>query len=87
MTVGSLTSIVIPARDAAKFLPRTFESVLSRPPSRWEALVVDDRSVDATPAIMASYAARDALCCNQIRRRERSLATSAFRTHCLEQHP
>lgn len=57
--VGSLTSIVIPARDAAKTIARTLESVLSQSHSRWEALVIDDGSVDATPEIIASYAARD----------------------------
>lgn len=59
MTAGSLTSIVIPARDAAKTIARTLESVLSQSHSRWEALVVDDGSVDATPEIIASYAAGD----------------------------
>lgn len=60
MTANPLTSVVIPARDAEKTIVRTFESLLVQTEARWEALVVDDGSVDATPTIMASYAAGDA---------------------------
>ena len=60
MTAGSLTSIVIPARDAEKTIARTLESLLAQTDPRWEALIVDDDSVDATPAIVDGYAARDA---------------------------
>ncbi|MBR0697914.1 trifunctional glycosyltransferase/class I SAM-dependent methyltransferase/polysaccharide deacetylase [Bradyrhizobium lablabi] len=60
MTAGSLTSIVIAARDAEKTIARTLESLLAQSAPRWEALIVDDGSVDATPAIVDGYAARDA---------------------------
>jgi len=60
MTSGSLTSIVIPARDAEKTIARTLESLLAQTDPGWEALIVDDGSVDATSAIVAEYAARDA---------------------------
>src|SRR5260370_22693613 len=60
MTAGSLTSIVIPARDAEKTIARTLESLLAQTDPRWEALIVDDGSVDATPAIVDGYAVRDA---------------------------
>src|SRR5207302_5830729 len=59
MTANPLTSVVIPARDAEKTIVRTFESLLVQTDARWEALVVDDGSVDATPTITASYAAGD----------------------------
>ncbi|WP_027552899.1 trifunctional glycosyltransferase/class I SAM-dependent methyltransferase/polysaccharide deacetylase [Bradyrhizobium sp. Cp5.3] len=60
MTATSLTSIVIPARDAEKTIPRTLESLLAQTDPEWEALIVDDGSLDATPAIVAGYTARDA---------------------------
>ncbi|WGR97253.1 glycosyltransferase [Bradyrhizobium sp. ISRA443] len=59
MMAGSLTSIVIPARDAEKTIARTLESLLGQTDPGWEALIVDDGSVDVTPAIIAEYAARD----------------------------
>jgi glycosyltransferase involved in cell wall biosynthesis/peptidoglycan/xylan/chitin deacetylase (PgdA/CDA1 family) len=59
MTAYPLTSIVIPARDAEKTIAETLDSLLAQSVSNWEALVVDDGSVDATSAIVAEYAARD----------------------------
>jgi peptidoglycan/xylan/chitin deacetylase (PgdA/CDA1 family)/SAM-dependent methyltransferase len=59
MMVGSRTSIVIPSRDAEQTIARTLESLLAQTDPGWEALIVDDGSVDATPAIVAGYAARD----------------------------
>ncbi|OAF15435.1 hypothetical protein AYJ54_39330 [Bradyrhizobium centrolobii] len=60
MTAGSLTSIVIAARNAEQTIARTLDSLLAQADPKWEALIVDDGSVDATPAIVAGYAARDA---------------------------
>ncbi|WP_426434890.1 glycosyltransferase [Bradyrhizobium genosp. P] len=60
MTPGPLTSIIVPARDAEKSIARTLESLLAQTDARWEALIVDDGSIDATPAIIAGYAAHDA---------------------------
>src|SRR5881394_2719004 len=59
MTANSLTSVVIPARDAKKTLRRTLESLLAQTRQRWEAFIVDDGSVDGTSTIIADYAARD----------------------------
>src|SRR5260221_7700949 len=59
MTASSLTSVVIPARDAIKTLRRTLESLLAQTCPRWEAFIVDDGSVDGTSTIIADYAARD----------------------------
>lgn len=49
--------LITPARDEAAYLERTIEAVLaqSRRPDLW--LVVDDGSTDATPEILARYAA------------------------------
>jgi len=54
-------SVVIPAFNAAAFLPKAIESALdqSLPPA--EVIVVDDGSTDGTAAVMASFGSR--ICC------------------------
>jgi peptidoglycan/xylan/chitin deacetylase (PgdA/CDA1 family)/GT2 family glycosyltransferase len=52
-------SVIIPARNAARTLAQTFESLIAQTVSDWEALVVDDGSSDETGAIIARYAAAD----------------------------
>jgi peptidoglycan/xylan/chitin deacetylase (PgdA/CDA1 family)/trans-aconitate methyltransferase len=59
MIADRRTSVVIPARDAEKTISQTLDSLLAQTDSGWEALVVDDGSVDGTSAIVAEYAARD----------------------------
>jgi peptidoglycan/xylan/chitin deacetylase (PgdA/CDA1 family) len=59
MMSDPLVSVVIPARDAEATIARTFDCLLEQTDFRWEALVIDDGSVDATPAIIADHAARD----------------------------
>jgi glycosyltransferase involved in cell wall biosynthesis len=59
MMSDPLTSVVIPARDAQQTLAQTLESLLAQTDPAWEALVIDDGSVDATSAIIADYAGRD----------------------------
>jgi hypothetical protein len=53
------TSIIIAARDAERTLGETLDSLRAQTDPDWEALVVDDGSTDATPHIIADYAARD----------------------------
>jgi poly-beta-1,6-N-acetyl-D-glucosamine synthase len=50
--------LVSPCRDEARYMRRTLDSVLrqTRPPDSW--IIVDDGSRDATPQILAEYAAR-----------------------------
>lgn len=60
MTEGPLTSVVIPARNAEKTIERTLQSLVAQTYSSWEALIVDDGSVDATSSVVARYASRDA---------------------------
>jgi glycosyltransferase involved in cell wall biosynthesis len=58
--IDSVTvSVVLPVRNGARFLSQALDSVISqtRPPD--EIIIIDGRSTDDTPAIIASYAARD----------------------------
>jgi biofilm PGA synthesis N-glycosyltransferase PgaC len=50
--------IISPCRDEAQFVRLTLESVVNqnRPPDLW--IIVDDGSRDATPDLIAPYAAR-----------------------------
>ncbi len=54
-------SILLPVRDEADFIRRCLESVQAQdyPADRLEILVVDGRSQDGTPAIVAAFAAAD----------------------------
>lgn len=53
-------SIIIPAHNVEKVLPRCLDSILGQSIPDWEALVVDDGSTDATAAVLDRYAAQDA---------------------------
>lgn len=50
-------SVLVPARNEARGIAALLESVLAEPVH--EVLVCDDRSTDATPAIVTAFAARD----------------------------
>ncbi len=54
-------SIIVPARNEERNLPILLPSLLAQtyPHDRYEVIVVDDQSTDATPAILAEAAARD----------------------------
>ena len=56
----STVSIIIPAHNVEHVLPRCLDSLLAQHYKDWEAIVVDDGSTDATPAILDQYAAHDA---------------------------
>ncbi|HZK04742.1 MAG TPA: glycosyltransferase family A protein [Actinomycetaceae bacterium] len=53
-------SIVIPAYDAASYLPRCIDSLLAQTERSLQVIVVDDGSTDETPALADRYAALDA---------------------------
>lgn len=53
-------SVVMPAYNAAAYITRSVESVLQQDMPSWELWVVDDGSTDATAALVAELAARDA---------------------------
>lgn len=50
--------LITPCRDEAEYARRTLDSVVGQsvPPAQW--VIVDDGSTDATPAILAEYAAK-----------------------------
>ncbi len=52
-------SVVIPARDEARALPRTLRTLLAQDVPGLEVVVVDDRSTDGTGAVAAEAARRD----------------------------
>lgn len=53
---GPLVSVLIPARNEARNIRRCVQAVLAQDYPNFEVLVLDDRSSDATPAILAELA-------------------------------
>jgi peptidoglycan/xylan/chitin deacetylase (PgdA/CDA1 family) len=58
--VTPAVSLVIAARNAASTLRDTLRSLQAQTYAGWEALIVDDRSTDATADVIATYATNDA---------------------------
>lgn len=56
---GPQVSIIVPARNEEKNIRRCVEALLAQDYPSFEVLVLDDRSTDATPAILAELSARD----------------------------
>lgn len=54
-----LFSVVVPAYDLEKLLPRCLESLLAQSLADWECVVVNDGSSDGTGAVCDEYAAKD----------------------------
>ena len=52
-------SIVMPTRNRATLLPRALASVYAQTVEEWELIVVDDGSLDDTPALITAAAAAD----------------------------
>src|SRR5687767_10687648 len=52
-------SVIIPAYNAAITIVQTLESLLAQTSPHWEAIVIDDGSVDETIAIVTGYAEKD----------------------------
>lgn len=53
------TSVVIPARNAGRTLAETLDSLLAQSDPDWEALIIDDASIDETADVINRYANRD----------------------------
>ncbi|MBK8191223.1 MAG: glycosyltransferase family 2 protein [Vampirovibrionales bacterium] len=54
-----LISVILPTHNCESFLGEAVMSVLRQTYPHWELWVVDDGSTDGTPALMASFTARD----------------------------
>lgn len=54
-----LFSVIVPAYDLEKLLPRCLDSLLAQSFCDWECILVDDGSTDGTGAVCDEYAARD----------------------------
>ena len=54
-----LVSIVLPVYNGEKYLRESLDSILAQTMRDWELIAVDDCSRDATPQILAEYAAHD----------------------------
>jgi chlorobactene glucosyltransferase len=54
-----LISVLIPARNEAKIIGETIESLLGQSYENFELLILDDNSTDDTAAIVRKHAARD----------------------------
>jgi len=74
-------SVVMPVYNGARFLAATVGSILAQTERELELIAVDDGSTDATPDILASYAARDPRI-RIIRQRENGGITRALITGC-----
>src|SRR5579862_5259447 len=48
-------SVIIPAYNAARYLPSSIESVMAQTYQDWEIVVVDDGSTDNTKTVLSSY--------------------------------
>jgi len=59
MSEGPLVSIVTPVLNGERYLAEAIDSVLGQTYRRWELIVVDNASTDATPAIARAHAERD----------------------------
>lgn len=59
-SAGPLLSVIVPAYNGAAILPRTLEALAASdlPRHRWELIVVDDASVDATAEVAGRWADR-----------------------------
>ncbi len=56
---GPLVSLIVPARNEAKNIRCCVESLLAQDYPNLQILVLEDRSTDSTPVILAELAARD----------------------------
>lgn len=54
-----MISVIIPAYNIEKYLPRCLDSILNQTYKNLEIIVVDDGSVDGTAKVMSEYAQKD----------------------------
>lgn len=54
-----LISVIIPAYNAEKFIARALDSLINQTCSKWQAIVINDGSSDATEEICRDYCSKD----------------------------
>lgn len=52
-------SVVVPARDAADTIADTLDSLLAQTRGDWDAIIIDDGSIDSTRQVAEAFAGRD----------------------------
>lgn len=57
--MDELVSVIIPAYNAEDFISRALDSLIAQTYENWQAIVVDDGSVDGTAEICKSYRRKD----------------------------
>jgi len=81
-TKGPRVSVLVPAKDEAENLPefmRQAAATFASEPSKYEVIVIDDGSTDATPAVLAELE-REYSFLHSIRHRKRRGIADALRT-------
>lgn len=54
-----IVSVIMPAYNAERFIAESIESVIEQSESRWELLIIDDGSTDATAEVIKKYCCTD----------------------------
>lgn len=80
-------SVIVSVRDGARYLPPALDDLLAQTFTRFELIVVDDASSDATPAILRAYARRDARLRVLTNERHRGLPASLNRALAAARAP
>ena len=52
-------SVIIPCYNAAKYLNQCLDSLVAQSNKEWEAIIVDDGSIDNSSDIVMDYIGRD----------------------------
>ena len=55
----SQISVIIPCYNQAKYLPETLDCLIAQSYQNWEAIVIDDGSVDNTSEVVSVYTTKD----------------------------
>ena len=57
--MNNLISVIVPAYNIARWLPRCLDSILAQTYKNLEIIVIDDGSTDETSQIIDEYAKKD----------------------------